>query len=120
MTKRAHLTPHERQTMLEKQEGRCASCDGPIGPQEDGTSIPFIKEHTRPVAQGNDQKPDCLLCVPCAKVKTYGTKATTAGSDIHGIAKAKRIAKGGKKIKNPFPKRPSGSKHQWPKRRFGG
>lgn len=30
----------------------------------------------------------------CHRKKTFGTKATSAGSDIHKIAKAKRIAKG--------------------------
>jgi hypothetical protein len=32
----------------------------------------------------------------CHALKSFGSKATSAGSDIHAIAKAKRIARGGK------------------------
>ena len=37
----------------------------------------------------------------CHYTKTFGTKATTKGSDIHMIAAAKRIANGGKKRRGP-------------------
>lgn len=37
----------------------------------------------------------------CAVLKTNGTKATCADGDIHKIAKAKRIAAGGKKRRGP-------------------
>jgi hypothetical protein len=75
--KRASLTPKERDAMLKAQGGRCATpgCEHP----------PAIAEHTLPVALGNPEKPDCLLCWPCAKAKTV--------ADVWQIAKAKRQAK---------------------------
>lgn len=90
MTKRASLTTKERREMLEEQGGKCLQCFCDIGPQESGIVIPSIAEHWTPVALGNDQKPDCLLCIPCANLKTNGTKATSYGSDKHAIAQAKR------------------------------
>ena len=42
------------------------------------------------------------LCHECHKIKTFGTAATSAGSDIHMAAKSKRIIK-----KNSEPKRKS-------------
>jgi hypothetical protein len=82
-----------------------------------------IGEHTLPVALGNDQKPDCLLCTPCANKKTNGTKATTYGSDIHAIAKVRRLTgqtKTGPKKRiagRPFQPRPEGQS-AWPKRKM--
>lgn len=82
---RKYLTPKERKEMYGRQNGRCASCDipRPLGN--------MIAEHWLPVALGNQDKPDCLLCVWCADRKTNGTKATTYGSDKHAIAKVKRL-----------------------------
>src|SRR3546814_1517300 len=93
------------------------SSDLPIGPQEDGSKIPFIAEHSHPVALGNDQKPDCLLGEPCADLKTNGTRATTYGSDAQAMAKDKRLRsltkQGPKKAipSRPFPKAPAGFEH---------
>ena len=95
-TKRASLTPKERQEMLDRQEGKCAWCKTFYG-----VSKLMIAEHTHPVVLGNADKPDCLVCRDCAHEKTFGRPATTYGSDIHAIAKAKRLAAGGKKRKGP-------------------
>ena len=82
---RRYLTPKERKAMWDAQNGSCAVCKAP-------TSLAgMIAEHTIPVALGNTEKPDALLCKPCADRKTFGTKATTYGSDIHALAKIKRI-----------------------------
>jgi len=119
MTKRASLTPRERSDMLTDQEGKCARCAAPIGPQPDGTKVPFIAEHWFPVALGNTAKPDCLLCLPCADRKTNGSPATSYGSDAHAIAKDKRlrgITKTGPKKRipsRPFQKRPPNMPYQW-------
>lgn len=43
----------------------------------------------------------------CADKKTYGNKATCADGDIHKIAKAKRIASGGRKVRHPMRKHPT-------------
>jgi hypothetical protein len=81
MTRR-HLTDTERHDMLERQGGLCFA-------PKCMSEGPFIAEHWTPVALGNDAKPDCLLCIDCAKRKTFGLRG-----DISNIAKAKRIAEG--------------------------
>src|SRR3546814_13598747 len=85
MTKRASLTPRERAAMLEAQNGRCLLCDDPI------TLRTCIDEHFLPVALGNAEKPDCLLCLACADRKTNGTTATSSGSDKHANATVKTL-----------------------------
>jgi hypothetical protein len=87
--KRASLTPKERKTMAERQGGLCFSfgCTGK----------PAVAEHWVCVALGNDQKPDCLLCKPCADAKTK--------RDIAAIAKVKRLQRGKKPTKRPIPSR---------------
>lgn len=102
---RRSLTQKERATMWAHQQGRCIGCGESFQPKD------MIAEHWTPVALGNSKKPDCLLCHACADRKTNGTAATTYGSDKHAIAKAKRLAAGGKKRKGP--KIPS---RGWPKR----
>ena len=102
MTIRRSLTPKEREQMLIDQGHQCPLCWESIGPQPDGSFVPFVAEHWTPVALGNDQKPTDLLCIPCADRKTNGTKATTYGSDKHAIAKVKRLAlKAAKKWRKP-------------------
>jgi hypothetical protein len=93
MTVRRSLTPKQVTVMLAAQGGQCAKCRRPIGYQPDGSIVPFIAEHTVPVALGNTAKPDCLLCRPCADRKTNGSPATSYGSDKHAIAKTKRLEK---------------------------
>src|SRR3546814_680449 len=116
MTKRASLTPRERAAMLEAQNGRCLLCDDPI------TLRTCIAEHFLPVALGNAERPDCLLCLACANRKTWGTKATSYGSDAHAIAKDKRLrgeTKQGPKKRipsRPMPTPPEGYSTAWPSR----
>lgn len=85
---------------------RCPLCSEPLT-----SSHARILEHMIPhatmTALGKD--PDAIdnlrwVHAECASRKTNGTKATTAGSDKHMIAKGKRIAAGGKKSRNPMPK----------------
>lgn len=120
MVRRRSLSPKQRRDMLADQGGICAKCPAPIGPQPDGIIVPFIGEHSVTVESGNDQKPDCLLCVPCAKRKTFGTKATSYGSDAHERAKVKRLrgeTKNGPKRRlpsRPMPVPPPGFSTRWP------
>ena len=110
MTRRS-LTPRERALMYEDQDRLCALCCRPI------TLHDCIAEHWVTVESGNTHKPDYLLCKPCAHRKTWGTKATTYGSDTHARAKVKRLAAGVKKRRGrqipsrPFPKAPAGFNH---------
>ena len=56
------------------------------------------------------------LCKECHRIKTSGTKATSAGSDVHMAAKAKRIRKKEAgiepKFKRKIPSRPSQRKER--------
>ena len=74
MTKRASLTRRERASMALSQDGKCP-CGARLGRDA-------IGEHTLPVALGNEDKPDTLLCGQCAKDKTR--------TDIKAIRKADR------------------------------
>lgn len=61
------------------------------------------REHLHEVELGGPDEPsNCRYSAKaCHDVVTNGTKATSAGSSKHRIAKAKRIAKGGKKQRGP-------------------
>lgn len=90
----------------------CALCSQPLD-----LSGPWIAEHMTPFALGgaDDDGEDNVrpACKACADRKTHGTAATGHRGDTSAIAKAKRLAKGGK-TRGPGPKsRPT----QWPKGR---
>lgn len=99
--KRSSLTRKERAAMRERQGGCCATfgCQGK----------PSVAEHWYPVALGNDQKPDCLLCSACARQKTIGLRG-----DISTIAKVKRLKNG----KTQFDKRKAAGGSRIAKRGF--
>ncbi len=101
--------------MLDAQSSECALCKVKIGRAGDVLAHgvqPFIAEHSIPVALGNEEKPDCLLCLGCATIKTK--------KDVTTIAKTKRqklkheTGRSRKRKSKPFPKRVN----QWPKRSF--
>lgn len=57
-------------------------------------------------------------CVPSHKVKTHGTGATTAGTDIGKISKERRRSRK-PRFKRPIPSRPmQSSKTRWPKQKL--
>ncbi len=66
----------------------CPLCYKPILP-----GGKTICEHLHALALGGDDTPENRRLVhwSCADIKTRGTKATTAGSDIQQIAKGKRL-----------------------------
>lgn len=89
--------------MLERQGGVCAfpGCT---------STGPFIAEHSVPVALGNEEKPDCLLCRAHAYLKT-------ANEDMPRISKARRQAgETGQQARRK--KRKSEGKAFFPKRKF--
>lgn len=61
------------------------------------------REHVHELALGGADDPrNCRYSASeCHKSVTNGTKATSAGSSKHRIAKANRLAKGGRKRKGP-------------------
>jgi hypothetical protein len=82
----------------------CPICHTGISPDDER-----ILEHMVPHEFGGPSTVDNLAWVHkgCAYVKTNGTKATCADGDIHKIAKAKRIASGGRKVRHPMRKHPT-------------
>lgn len=94
---------NELRTLNKRQKGRCAHCGRPLADV-------FHIDHITALARGGDNSlaNKQLLCIDCHKLKTFGSKATTLGSDIFEIRKTQRLAKGKKK-----------SKHRWPRRKFG-
>lgn len=75
---------------------RCSICGEHLGPL-DGLEW----DHKQALALGGTNSPDNLnpLHKACHRLKTSGSKATSYGSDIHAIAKTKRLANGPKKHK---------------------
>ncbi len=96
----------------------CYRCGNPLfGPimNEDRRIVGAIaigqieREHYLELALGGEDGPrNCVYShKDCHKKATNGTKATTAGSSKHRIAKVRRIQAGGKKRKGkPIPSRP--------------
>jgi 5-methylcytosine-specific restriction endonuclease McrA len=105
------------------RQGRCPLCGERLG-SLDGLQW----DHVVPLAMGGADEPDNLqaIHIDCHGTKTHGTPATTAGSDIHRIAKTKRIARdpsGGEEFRRRLLARvtdpePVTTKSRWPKRSF--
>jgi hypothetical protein len=104
------------------KQARCTLCQEKLGSLED-----LHWDHLIPLALGGSDSPDNLQAVhrACHDRKTRGLPATTAGSDIHLIAKVKRIVKdppGGEEFRRKLlqrdPKPEQDKKHKWPKRPF--
>lgn len=92
--KRKAIPPHMLVSVaiLQAVDGglRCPLCTLRIT-----TNHKRILEHLTPVAFGGKNEIDNLRFVhrECADKKTNGNAATSAGGDLHKIAKAKRLAK---------------------------
>jgi hypothetical protein len=98
-----------------EQNGRCAICKKKMIAGEKR-----IIEHTpcRSILEKNGEpNPDdpkflSIVCKPCADLKTRGKegesdKHSVADGDTHRIAKAERIAAGGKTVHTPMRKHPT-------------
>lgn len=104
-TERKSLTKKERLAMLVAQNFKCATPDCKCKPE--------IAEHTDPVAMGNTEKPDCLLCRGCADEKTKIDVATIAAGHRKG-GRTGQFARRKRRGKSLIPSRPNA----WPKRKF--
>lgn len=73
-------------------------------------------DHFTPLALGGEHEPYNIrpLHKSCHSRKTFGNKSTTLSSDIHTIAKTKRLEKRRLGTAKAKPKR------AWPKRKFAG
>ena len=121
--KRRAMTQSRRDRVKLRQYERCgmfppcALCGKPIMPDAE-----WIAEHMVPFAIGgaDDDGEDNVrpACDECAEKKTNGTAATGRRGDISAIARAVRLASGGKKTRGPkiqsrpFPKPPEGHKRK--------
>ena len=99
--KRPHISTATKVNVAIEQAGgwiRCALCSGPLRPDE-----PRILEHMVPHELDGSSEEENLRWVhnECAAKKTNGNKATSAGGDIHKIAKAKRLALAREAIREP-------------------
>lgn len=79
------------QALLYRFAVPCVICKVSLGPKAE-----IEWDHFWPIALGGPDSYQAIrpLHKACHAKKTFGTKATTAGSDIHKIAKDKRFAKG--------------------------
>src|SRR6478752_527081 len=109
---RKRYTPgKQRQAILDRQGHKCP-CGMALEPGNYD-----IDHSTALVFDGTDTLSNKVaLCHDCHKRKTFGSKATTAGSDIHMAAKIRRLTAENKTkvrkawasrklISKPFPKR---------------
>ena len=99
---RKRLSPKQRAALFAAHKGRCHLCGERIEATEG-----WQADHVHALALGGRDDVSNLAPahVNCHRRKTSGTKATTAGSDIHAIAKVKRILKG-KTPKRKIPSKP--------------
>jgi 5-methylcytosine-specific restriction endonuclease McrA len=92
MTRRRAITEKMKiASLLYHNDIECALCGQWL------TSVdPIEWDHYRPLAMDGAHDETNIMAVhaKCHLQKTFGAKATTAGSDMHKIAKDKRFAKG--------------------------
>lgn len=92
MTKRPHISSKVLVQIAIQQSMNgwisCPLCHAPLFPEE-----PRILEHMVPHELGGSSDAENLRWVhkDCASRKTNGSKATSAGGDLHKIAKGKRL-----------------------------
>lgn len=92
MTKRPHISNKVLVQIAIQQSMNgwisCPLCHAPLFPEE-----PRILEHMVPHELGGSSDAENLRFVhkDCASRKTNGSKATSAGGDLHKIAKGKRL-----------------------------
>ena len=100
MTTRERRKPLSRNQAVElilSQDSKCRTCGERLQPG----NIHYDHIVARELGGSDDLENMQAICIkPCHHVKTFGRGATTYGSDIHAIAKTRRLA-------NPKPKKPS-------------
>ena len=89
MTDRRRLSVTDKLAIMVRQSV-CPLCGDRLG-SLDGVDF----DHTQALALGGEDINENIRAVhrQCHRVKTSGTKATTAGSDVQVIAKGKRLAR---------------------------
>ena len=102
MTQRSPLNRRDLLTLFIQQDGKCLICGNKLYP--DATHDDHIV--ALKLGGGNELTNRRLICAACHKIKTSGKRHTSLGSDIHAMAKTKRLAAGPRKRRGrPWPKR---------------
>lgn len=83
-----------------RQDGKCNLCPRKLRDS-------FRIDHIIPLWNGGTDTLENkqVLCIDCHDGKTFGSPATSYGSDIHEFAKTERLRKGKPKSKSRWPKR---------------
>lgn len=117
MTERRRLSVTDKLRIMVRQ-AICPLCGEKLG------SIDNVEfDHAHALALGGADDLDNLRAahIKCHAVKTFGTKATTAGSDIHAIAKGKRLKSKEEEFRSRILAKGtavySENRTKWPKRR---
>ncbi|WP_370677567.1 HNH endonuclease signature motif containing protein [Pleomorphomonas sp. PLEO] len=119
MTERRRLTTVDKLKIIVRQ-AMCPICGERLGGLD---GLDFDHEHA--LARGGADTIENLRAVhrDCHRVKTSGAKATSHGSDIHEIAKTKRLAAGQEEFRRRLltkePGKESERSSKWPSRPLG-
>lgn len=118
MTARRRLSVTDKLSIMVRQSV-CPLCGERLG-SLDGVDF----DHFQALALGGEDTNENMRAVhrACHRVKTSGTKATTAGSDVQVIAKGKRLARATEEFRRRIAAKGSGDKpkarSRWPRRKF--
>ena len=116
-----YTSERDKRLLFDQQDGKCsvASCRAPLRWEKPRN---FIVEHENQLAisKDNSLRNMTLRCLGCAHRKTYGTKATSYGSDAHARAKIRHLRGESKpKPKRKWASRPMVSAAKpWPKQKI--
>lgn len=111
------------------RQALCPECSEPLGSKIEWDHRPSLAERKFDVATSlytpDENDPGYLdaLHVDCHKRRSFGTKATTTGSDAHRRAKVRRVNRAfdahKKAMKSKGEEQESKPPSKWPKRKFG-
>jgi len=120
MTERRRLSITDKLSIVVRQSV-CPLCGERLG-SLDGVDF----DHFQALALGGEDTNENMRAVhrACHRVKTSGTKATTAGSDVQVIAKGKRLARDTEEFRRRILAKDTGNlipkQTKWPRRKMRG
>ena len=120
MIDRRRLSVTDKLSIMVRQSA-CPLCGEKLGRLDD---IDF--DHFQALALGGEDTNENMRAVhrACHRVKTSGTKATTAGSDVQVFAKGKRLARDTEEFRRRILAKDTGDRipkpTRWPRRKMRG
>lgn len=118
MTDRRRLSVTDKLSIMVRQSA-CPLCGERLG-SLDGVDF----DHFQALALGGEDTNENMRAVhrQCHRVKTSGTRATTAGSDVQVIAKGKRLSRDTEEFRRRILAKGCGeepkTRSRWPRRKF--